>query len=158
MNFMNHKQLVMRNWLRKLLFAVCLAMPLAGCSREPDTVSLSATTFNFSQESLVKVLVNGKSAGWGIDNAKLGEVKGGGKVFCCVSISPTAKSVPVLVEVASEHDYSANARVRLPWSPSANYLAVYVLPDHKVVVAVVPSIVEDPPSLKELLQVWEALK
>jgi hypothetical protein len=138
----------------RVFLAAALATPLVGCSREPETVSLSATTFNYSPDDLVFVWVNDKQSARGIDPAKPGEVKGGGGFMCCVAISPSAKSVPVRVEVAKGDDYSVMAPVRQPWPSQASYLVVYVLPGHQILVEAVPYFpIPDPSQLTELQRI-----
>jgi hypothetical protein len=136
------------------VLAAALVMPLVGCSREPETVSLSTTTFNFSSDYLVSVRVSEKGAASGISAAKPGEVKGGGGFMCCVAISPSAKSLPVRVEVAKGDDYSVMAPVRQPWPSQASYLVVYVLPGHQILVEAVPYFpIPDPSQLTELQRI-----
>lgn len=133
--------------------ACALAFAAASCAKEQESVSLSATTFNYSQDDLLSVVVNGKSAGSLVDPAKLGEVKGGGKVLCCISLKPAERSAAVTIRAVkgdqSVYSYTTEAEVRTPWPKIASYAVVHVLPGQKVVIEVVPTSIEPDTALLE---------
>ena len=133
-------------------------MSSTGCAKEPELVSTSATTFNYSQDSLLDVWVNGKSAGSLAKAAKPGEIKGGG-VVCCISLSSTWKSVEVKVQATKGVEYTTQAPIRRPWPAIASYAVVHVLPGRKVVIEISPTyVIPEPERLKELEQFAEGLK
>jgi hypothetical protein len=138
----------------RLLLVLMLTISTAGCANEPALVSITAVTFNYSQEDLLRVSVNGKSAGSLVSPAKLGEVEGGGKYVCCIALSPAWESVEVLIRSADKADvvstYATQATVRQPWPKIASYAVFHVLPGRKVVIEVVPAGVE--PDMELLAQ------
>ena len=139
---------------RALMLWALLALPLVGCGKEPETLSISATTFNYSQDYLIDVFVNQKAAASLIKPAKLGEVKGGGGFICCVSLSPAWRKVPVVVKLPNGIEYIVNAPIRQPWPSVASYAVVYVLPDRRVMVEVVAGFpIPDPSQLAELQKI-----
>ena len=117
-----------------------------GCAKEPELISITAVTFNYSQESVLDVWLNGKSAGSLLKPARLGEVKGGGGYLCCIALSPAWKSVEVVIQAANKPDgvftYTAQATIRQPWPEIASYAVFHILPGKKVVIEVVPAGVE----------------
>ena len=137
-----HKGLV------SLLISFLLLIPLSSCSSEPQTVSISATTFNYSPDDLIFVWINGKQAARGIDAAPDGKVKGGGKIFCCVSLPLNTKTAQVKVQPAANPPYTIEAPVYpQPWPEIVNYAVVHVLPNRKAAIEVVPANIEPDMSL-----------
>jgi hypothetical protein len=126
----------------RLILALMLTISTAGCAKEPELVAITAVTFNYSQDDLLKLSVNGKSVGSLVSPAKLGEVEGGGKYVCCIALSPEWKSVEVEIRAANKADvvstFSTQALIRQPWPKVASYAVFHVLPGRKVVVEVVP--------------------
>jgi hypothetical protein len=130
----------------RLAMVLIAGVSTTGCAREPELTSITAVTFNYSQESVLDVWVNGKSAGSLLKPARLGEVKGGGGYLCCIVLSPAWKSVEVVIRAANKSDgvftYTAQATIRQPWPEIASYAVFHVLPGKKVVIEVVPAGVE----------------
>ncbi len=140
-------------FLRVWLSVAALLVPLSSCGGEPQKVSISATTFNYSADYLIDVWVNGKSAASLIKPAKSGQIKGGGGFLCCVVMSPAWKTVKVDVHLSTDEEYSVDAPILQPWPEVASYLVVHVLPGRKVVVEIVPgAAIPDPSRLDELIK------
>lgn len=119
------------------LLTSVLLVPLSSCGGEPQPVSISATTFNYSSDYLIDVWVNGKSAASLIKPAKPGEIKGGGGFLCCVDLKPANRTVEVKVHLPDETFYTVQAPVfPQPWPERASYAVVHVLPQHKILVEV----------------------
>jgi hypothetical protein len=117
-------------------------------------VSISATTFNYSPDYLLQVVVNEKAAGSLVKPAKPGEIKGSG-VFCCISISPHWKTAEVSVRAVGKDEiastYVVQANIRQPWPEIASYAVVHVLPDRQVVIEISPTyVIPEPGRLKDL--------
>lgn len=117
-------------WVYALLF------PLTGCSQEPGewTVSeLTAVTYNYSDEVIVSVRVDGELAGTGMEAAKPGGVTSSGR-SCCISMDAAAKTLPVEIKPALADQYVVEGEVEQPWPKGASTAIVHVLPGRKVVV------------------------
>jgi hypothetical protein len=138
----------------RLLMVLMLTISTAGCANEPALVSITAVTFNYSQDYVLDLWVNGKSAGSLLKPAKLGEVTGGGKYQCCISLSPEWKSIEVALRVGNKTEsglsYKVQASIRQPWPAIASYAVFHVLPGREVVIEVVPAGVE--PDMELLAQ------
>ena len=141
-----------QSFLLRISTALMVAGSAPGCAREPELVSVSATTFNYSQDSLLDIWVNGKSAGSLAKPAKLGEIKGGG-VVCCISLSPAWKIVEVKIQATKGVEYTTQAKILQPWPQIASYAVVHVLPGRKVVIEISPTyVIPEPERLDELEQ------
>jgi hypothetical protein len=141
------------------LSAVWLAT--ACTAAEPKNVSLSATTFNYSQDTLVFVWIGQKQAGVGVKKAEPGEVKGGGSFICCVSVQDQAKKIEVRVQTVESSEYTVVAPVIQPWPEIVNNIYIYVLPNRRVVAEAFPGPVwidDAQARLAELEKFWELNK
>jgi hypothetical protein len=149
-----------RRWPLRLagaLSVIWLAMACTGA--EPKNVSLSATTFNYSQDTLMFVWIGQKQAGVGVKKAQPGEVEGGGKVMCCVSLQDQAKKIEVRVQTVESGEYTSIAPVVQPWPEIVNYVRVFVLPGRRVVaepVALLGTGLDALDRRAEFEQVWES--
>ena len=110
-------------------------------------VSLTGIVYNYSEDALVYVRVNGQGVGRASD-AKPGGVMGGGGM-CCFELPVGAKQVDVQVKPAGLDPYTTTATIEKWWPDLAHYGVVHVLPGHKVVMQVTPSA---PSPRKDLLE------
>lgn len=126
---------VIGSWRKAAILGGFLALCLTGCSaREPATVSLSGIVYNYSQDSLATVKVNGKTAGTAMSKVVPGDVSGGG-VMCCFKLPENAKEVEVEIQ-SSSGDYKTTAQIEKWWPDLAHYGVVHILPGRKVVMEV----------------------
>lgn len=125
-------------YIQAILLAFITALPLASCAKEPQLMGLTGVVYNYSQETLIFVEINGKQAGRGIDEAKLGEVTGGGRM-CCIQLSPAWSSVPVNITDADGKRHTVTAIIERPWPELAHYAVVHILPGRKIVIETRPS-------------------
>ena len=143
-----------QKWIVRLLLVATLTLSTSGCAKEPELNSITAVAFNYSQEYVLDIWVNGKSAGSLLKPAKLGEVTGGGKYQCCIALSPKWKSIEVDLRVGNKTEsgllYKVQASIRQPWPSVASYAVFHILPGKKVVIEIVPTGVE--PDMKLLAQ------
>jgi hypothetical protein len=117
------------------------------------TVGLSASAYNYSQDHIAFVDVNGKWAGGGhdpYDPAKRRGPTGGGSV-CCVNLIEGGSTAEVTLTFAEGPDVIVQAQVLQPWPKIMSYANIYVLPGRKVVIKVVPAS-QGHPALEELLK------
>ncbi len=133
------ENMVKRGWFPKAAFIGLLAvLGLAGCqAKEPATISLSGIVYNYSQDSLATVKINGKTAGTTMSKVVSGDVSGGG-VMCCFKLPENAKEVEVEIQ-SSSGDYKTTAQIEKWWPDLAHYGVVHILPGRKVVIQVTPS-------------------
>lgn len=120
-----------------MVFAIAW-IPVTGCARGPDTVSLSSSAFNYSDENIGRILINGKEAGGRLDPVKPGDASGSG-IICCVSLERGQKQAEVTVQTV-KGTYTAQAQIEQPWTQYANYMTVHVLPKRKIVIEISPDI------------------
>ncbi|WP_158635264.1 hypothetical protein [Luteimonas cucumeris] len=124
-------------WDKILLFAAMAWLPaISGCAREPEQASLSTTIFNYSDEHLAGVWMNGKHVGFGEDAVKPGDVNGGG-AMCCIKLTSGLREVDVKVKTVKD-TYTARAQIEQPWTKYATYAIVHVLPKRKIIVEIAP--------------------
>lgn len=131
----------MKGFIKFSISALC-ALAITACeAKEPEMVGgLTGVVFNYSQDSIVFVKINGHTVGRGLDAAKLGDYKGGGGFMCCFALSPQAKTVEVLVETAkSEGDYTTKATIEQPWAELGSYAGIHILPGRKIVIEITPT-------------------
>lgn len=117
-------------WITATLLAA-----LSACSAvEPQQVSLTGIVYNYSEDALVYVRVNGQGVGRASE-AKPGGVMGGGGM-CCFELPENAKQVEVQVKPAGLDSYTTTATIEKWWPDLAHYGVVHVLPGRKVVIEV----------------------
>lgn len=110
--------------------------PVVGCSQQPaheKIDGLTGVTFNYSDEVIASVRVDGELAGTGYEAVRPGEVTGGGG-SCCMALDPTLHTVAVLIEPALDDPYEVTATIEQPWPTGANTAIVHLLPGRKVVI------------------------
>jgi hypothetical protein len=118
------------------------------------TVGLSARAYNYSQDHIAFVAVNGKWAGGGhgpFDPAKRRGPTGGGSV-CCVNLIEGGSTAEVTLTFAEGPDVIVQAKVLQPWPKIMSYANIYVLPGRRVVIKVIPAS-QPHPTLEELLKI-----
>lgn len=131
-----------------LLLAAAAFVGLSGCeAKKPEIVSLTGIVYNYSQDTIATVKINGKSAGSVIAKTEIGGVSGGSGM-CCFDLSIGAKQVDVIVQ-SSGGDYKITATIEKWWPDLAHYGVVHILPGRKVVMQVTPSY---PAPRKDLLE------
>lgn len=111
-------------------------LPITGCGRSSETVKIDGLTgvvFNYSDETIASVRVDGELAGTGLEAVKPGDVSGGGR-SCCLAITPFRDTVPVVIEPAIGPAYTVQATVEQPWPKDTNTAIVHVLPGRNVVI------------------------
>jgi hypothetical protein len=94
---------------------------------------LTAITYNYSDEVIVSVRVDGRLAGTGMEAAKPGGLTSSGS-RCCISLDPWAATVAVEIKPALVDAYMVEGIVEQPWPTGANSVIVHVLPGRKVVI------------------------
>lgn len=127
---------------------VMLLFPLIGCTAEPQTRGLTASAYNYSDEYINFVWVNGKQAGVTLDAARPGDVTGGA-AMCCIQLAPEWQSVEVVVQLPNDAEYTVQAKIEQPWPEYPHYAIAHVLPGREVVVEVMPT---SPWPRKDLLE------
>lgn len=110
----------------------------SGCSGnagspEQQVGGLTAITYNYSEEYVSFVRIDGRIVGSGLNRVKPGGVSGGGGA-CCASLNAYAASLPVEIKPAGSDPYIVEGLVEQPWPKGANTLIVHVLPRRKVVI------------------------
>ncbi|MGY0611845.1 hypothetical protein [Luteimonas sp. A501] len=127
----------MRRWaMLPTLLCTLLLWPMMGCSQEPRESKMDGLTgvvFNYSNEVMASVRVDGELAGTGLEAVKPGDVTGGGS-SCCMSMDPTLDTVDVEIEPATGPIYTLQGTVEQPWPKGASTVIVHVLPGRKVVI------------------------
>jgi len=113
------------------------AISATACAQEPDTASLTAVTFNYSEAYSI-LTVNGEWAGKGSNSVKPGDVTGGGGI-CCIDIPTDAKTATVEVQTGVDEKYVTQARIEQPWPDFMHYAAIHILPGRKVVISIMGS-------------------
>lgn len=125
-----------------------IAMCLAGCqAKEPATVGLTGVVYNYSQDSLATVKINGKTVGTTARKVEPGDVSGGG-IMCCFNLAVGATEIEVELE-SSSGEYKTIAKIEKWWPDLAHYGVLHILPGRKVVMQVTPSA---PSPRKDLLE------
>lgn len=116
----------------------CLFFAVAGCShesgaKENQVVSgLTAIIYNYSDEVIVSVRVDGELAGSGMEAVRPGGVTGGGH-SCCIRMHSLKTVIPVEIKPALQDPYVVDGTVEHPWPRGATTLIVHLLPGRKVV-------------------------
>lgn len=127
-----------RNMRTKIRLAVltCALFPMAGCGQTSKVEKLDGLTsvvYNYSDEAIASVRVDGELAGTGLEAIRPGDVSGGGR-SCCMAMAPFRAKVPVTIEPAIGTVYTIQATVEQPWPKDPTTAIVHVLPGRKVVI------------------------
>ncbi len=123
---------------RGLLMALAfgLAWPLTGCGQskqESKVNGLSGVVFNYSDEAIARVWVDGEGIGGPAEPVKPGDVTGGGQT-CCLSMDASRGIVPVKILPGEGDEYTVQAVVEQPWPKDATTVIVHILPKRKIVI------------------------
>lgn len=116
----------------------CATLVVAGCTHESSAMEsrpvsgLTAITYNYSDEVIVSVRVDGELAGTGMEAAQPGGLTSSGS-SCCISLDPGVSTVAVEIKPASKDAYVVQGLVEQPWPEGAKTVIVHVLPGRKVV-------------------------
>jgi len=102
---------------------------------EPKSVGLTGIVYNYSDETIAFVRINGKEVGRGIDEAKPGEVKGGAYI-CCFKLPTNSQTASVGVTLWDGKTYETTATIEKWWPDLAHYGVVHILPGRKVMMEV----------------------
>ena len=134
----------MRGLMSPIAVACVLAvLATAGCNTDAgagrrELTGLTAVTYNYSDEEIVSVRVNGRLAGAGHDAMRPGDVTGGARM-CCIDIDASTSMLPVEIKPALKDPFIVLAMLEHPITKYPHYAVVHVLPHRKVVVAVTPT-------------------
>lgn len=127
-----------RIFQRALGLSLVLAAALVGCGETPPKyASVSVVVYNYSQEPVLGLRINGGYIG-GFEQVPQGSVTGGG-VVCCFEIQEGAKQVDLEMSNPDGSKYTVTADVEQWWFDLANYGVIHVLPGRKVVMQVTQS-------------------
>lgn len=134
-----------RIWVREVTTRAFLAMAwscamlsVAGCTHESSAMEsgpvsgLTAITYNYSDEVIVSVRVDGELAGTGMEAAQRGGVTSSGS-SCCINLDPGASAVAVEVKPALKDAYVVQGLVEQPWPAGARTVIAHVLPGREVI-------------------------
>jgi len=125
-----------------------LVMSLCGCeSKNTEQIVVSGIPYNYTDQTIFRVRVNGQDVRLLMDAVKAGGVSGGG-VVCCIQIPEGATEAEVEVDFG-DTKYTTQAKIEKWWPDLAHYAVVHVLPGGKVVMQVTPSF---PSPRKDLLE------
>lgn len=112
-----------------------MAMTLISCgAKEPSQISVSGIPYNYTDQTVFRVSVNGQGIRLLMDAVNPGGVSGGG-VVCCIQIPVGATEAQVEVDLGSTK-YTTRAKIEKWWPDLAHYTVVHVLPGKKVVIEV----------------------
>ena len=116
---------------------VCvLTWPTTGCSQssaDRKIDGLTAVVFNYSDEDISLVRIDGNLVGSGYDPVRPGDVAGGGR-SCCISLAPALGTVLVEIKPALADPYTVQATIEQPWPKGASTAIVHLLPGRRVVI------------------------
>lgn len=133
---------------RTVCVSFVLAVALSACGEKPPRyIQVSAVVYNYSQDPVLGLRINGGYIG-GFEPVHLGSVTGGG-VACCFAIQEGAKEVDLEMSNPDGSKFVVKATVEQWWPDLAHYGVIHVLPGRKVVMQVTPS---DPLPRKDLLE------
>ncbi|QOY63056.1 hypothetical protein INQ40_01830 [Lysobacter sp. H21R4] len=113
-----------------------LMWPATGCSQsrvDHKIDGLTGVVFNYSDEVIAEVRVDGELAGTGYEAVRPGNVTGGGG-SCCMALAPTLDTVPVEITPGIADPYTVQATIENPWPKGASTAIVHVLPGRRVVI------------------------
>jgi len=121
-----------------MIGAMVLTLGISACGAdEPQSVGLTGVVYNYSDDTLVAVYVNGHDVG-SMDSALPGQVRSGGYI-CCFSLAQGAKEAQIRVRLTKGKTYETTATIENWWPDLAHYGVVHILPGRKVVMQVTPS-------------------
>jgi hypothetical protein len=124
----------LKHLIRQVL-ALWLAMALSACgAKEPRRLGVSAIPYNYSEQTVVAVRVNGQSVSVLMKAVKPGGVSGGA-VTCCIDISEGATEAQVEVDLG-DSKYTTQAKIERWWPDLAHYAVIHILPGRTVVMEV----------------------
>lgn len=93
---------------------------------------LTVVVFNYSQDDVAAVWIEGRPERGAWEAVAPGNVSGGGGT-CCLSFDPRVKELELKVEPAQGAAYRVPATVEQPWPKGANTLIVHILPKRRAV-------------------------
>ena len=94
---------------------------------------LTGVVFNYSDEVIAEVHVDGELAGTGYEAVRPGDVTGGGR-SCCMALAPAIDTVQVAITPAVGDPYAVEAIIEQPWPKGASTAIVHLLPGRRVVI------------------------
>lgn len=134
--------------LSKLVFTLWSLVTLSACGvRESEKIGLSGIAYNYTDQTVVSVRVNGQETSSVMDGVQSGGVSGGA-VVCCLQLSNGATDAEVEVDLGLSK-FTTKAKIEKWWPDLANYAVVHVLPGGKVVMQITPT---SPLPRKDLLE------
>lgn len=113
-----------------------LIWPAIGCSQspaDPKMIGLTGIVFNYSNEDIDEVRIDGELAGTGYRSVQPGDVTGGGG-SCCMTLNPSLETVDVVITPAIDDPYTVQATIEQPWPKGASTAIVHLLPGRRVVI------------------------
>ena len=132
----------------QLALVMLLLAALSSCgAKQPKLISISGIPYNYTDQTVFRVSVNGQGIRVLMDGVKPGGVSGGG-VVCCIQVPEGASEALVEVDLGSAK-YTTHAKIEKWWPDLAHYAVVHVLPGKKVVMQITPSF---PAPRKDLLE------
>lgn len=124
------------NTWHRMIGALVLTLGISACGAdEPKSVGLTGIVYNYSDETIAFVRINGKEVGRGLDEAKPGEVKGGAYI-CCFKLPMNSQIASVGVTLWDGKAYETTATIEKWWPDLAHYGVVHILPGRKVVMEI----------------------
>src|SRR5690606_35993440 len=112
-----HRRSCMRTVFSSAAMLSILMWPAIGCSQSPADRKLDGLTgvvFNYSDEVIAQVRVDGELAGTGYEAVRPGDVTGGGG-SCCMALDPEIDIVDVVITPAIDEPYTVQATIEQPW-------------------------------------------
>ncbi len=121
---------------RYFIATFLMVLNIAGCeSQGSQSVGVTGIVYNYSDETIAFVRVNGKEIGRGIDEARPGEVKGGSGI-CCFALEKAASKARVEITFWDKSQHETTATIEKWWPDLAHYGVIHILPGRKVVMEV----------------------
>lgn len=128
----------MKYVLKRTAMVLTAALIGFGCAPQPGEAQVSGltvVTFNYSDEAIFTLRVNGEMLGGSQEAVRPGGVTGGGG-SCCVSLDLGSETLSLQVEPAVADPYTVDAVVEHPITNYPHYVVFHILPKRKVVIAV----------------------
>jgi acylphosphatase len=124
--------------LKRLIFkllAILLLASINACgAKEARKIGVSGVPYNYSDQTVLAVRVNGQSVSLVMKAVKPGGVSGGG-VICCIDLPDGATDAQVEVDLG-DSKYVTQAKIERWWPDLASYAVIHVLPGRTVVIEV----------------------